>query len=228
MSFHVFFDLSVGIKEPVWIPNNSIRRVVSRIAKTEETLGIERELYADNLRWNYWPLFKKEVTKQVLCRAVESHNRMVRWFHDVLTNGSKTQKKGMEEELTLEVAESFWFALKQLHVPPEKWTSEYYQARMESVYEAMRGRVCEGVMFGSESLSIEQAKEVIVMFSSWLDTTDIRLDVIKGYDHLSPSEDYEWCGNCGSAVDYEDFNDEAGMCEACFVVQPTCESGENP
>lgn len=108
------------------------------------------------------------------------------------------------ETLTVEDARSFWHALEsRIDVPAQRWTSDYYQERMEHLYEVMRGRPSEGVTFGTKALTPKQAAEVVVLFSEFLDDHDIRLDVPLGHDGLRSSADggYVWCEKCGAITD---------------------------
>jgi hypothetical protein len=106
------------------------------------------------------------------------------------------------EKLTPEDAAEFWHGLETLEVPRTQWTREYYTARMESLYEVMRGRESDGVSFDEKPLSPRQAAQVINIFSPFLDDHDCRLDVPKDRDYLASSYDggYDWCEKCGAVT----------------------------
>ncbi|HEA67728.1 MAG TPA: hypothetical protein ENI07_13020 [Desulfobacterales bacterium] len=73
----------------------------------------------------------------------------------------------------------------------------------------MRGQESDGITFDEiPPLTPEQAGQVIVLFSEYLDTADIRLEVPRGHNRLASSDDggYLWCEKCG-AVTYEDAED---------------------
>lgn len=218
MSFKVFFDFSTGLSVPLHVPIGTYKRMMSQVANTEAVLGIEREEYYGEIRWNHWPLVKKasEISDDLYCKAVEEHNATVRWFYSKLQDASCKVASKTTEELTPEMAKDFWLGLAQLTVPTERWSKEYYRSRMEAIYECLRGRESEGMTFDSEALSPRQAACVIVMFSQWLDRGDIRLDLKKGEDKLSSSYlgEYEWCSGCG-AVDASEitWDDEADCCD---------------
>lgn len=224
MSFRVFFDFSAGISRPLIVPAGTYDRMMSHVAKTESALGIEREEYNGEIRWNHWPLVKKtsEISDDLYCQVVEEHNKTVRWFYGVLSAASSNVASATTEVLTPEMAQDFWLGLGQLTVPIERWSKEYYRARMDAVYECLRGHESEGMTFDSEPLSPSQAGDVIVLFSQWLDRGDIRLAVKKGADHLSSSYwgEYEWCSGCG-AVDASEitWDEEADcyddLCDEC-------------
>lgn len=198
------------------------------VNETERKLGIRREYYEGSCRWNHFPLVAKTVSDEDYCDAVEKHNSMVRWFYEECSVAGKEATEQRPEGISPEMAKNLFIGLQQLRVPPEKWTSEYYQARMEAIYSTLRGRSEEGMTFDSEPLSINQARDVIVLFSQFLDSHDIRLEVCKGHDGLtnSYSEGYFWCQKCG-AVDYDDLPDEfdrdESVCPECAVINGDCD-----
>lgn len=224
MSFQVFFAFSAGLSVPLHVPVGTYKRMMTHVANTEAVLGIEREEYNGEIRWNRWPLVKKasEISDELYCETVEKHNETVRWLYSKLQESSGTVASKTTEELTPEMAKDFWLGLEQLDVPTGRWSKEYYQSRMEAIYECLRGRESEGMAFDSEALSPRQAADVIVMFSQWLDRGDIRLDLKKGEDQLSSSYwgEYEWCSGCG-AVDASQitWDEEADcyddLCDEC-------------
>lgn len=120
------------------------------------------------------------------------------------------------ETMTPADAQTFWHGLRQIEVPAERWTSDYYRDRMEHIYEVLRGREHEGVTFDSKGLSPKRAAAVINVFSEFLDSHDLRLDVPNGHDYLASSSDggYDWCEKCGPA-----HPDDARVCrrKACPI-----------
>ena len=199
--YHVFFSMSTGLKEPITVPKGTLKEIKERVALTEKTLGLETEQYKDNPKhWrNTTP--KKGVSDEILCDVAEEHNRFVRWLYNSFEDCSKTPATD-GEIITPEIATTFWHGLTLIEVPAHRWTGDYYQARMEALYEAMRGREGEGVIFDSKSLTIRQAADVINLFSQYLDLDDIRLDAPKDLDQLKSSADggYEWCDKCGAVT----------------------------
>lgn len=189
----MFFEFSIGISKAMRLPKGTIATVEQRIAETETALGITRETYNGELRWNHCPLVKATVTDGVYCSTVENHNRTVRWFHSILEDAHKKWITKDFDKLTPSKAKTFWFALSQLNVPVERWNDDYYQARMDALYSAFRGEETEGMSFDAKPLDTKQADAVIGMLSGWLDHADIRLSVVRGDDHLSRSDDYMWC-----------------------------------
>jgi hypothetical protein len=110
------------------------------------------------------------------------------------------------EVLSPEDAQTFWRGLVDIPVPSHRWTRSLYVDRMEHAYEVLRGRESEGVTLNCKKpLTVKQAAAVICLFSEWLDSHDMRLDVRRGYDDLTSSYDggHDWCEQCG-AVDYDD------------------------
>lgn len=223
MSFKVFFDLSTGIAGPINVPIGTTKMMLDHVALLESALGIEREEYNGQTRWNRWPLIKKaaQIKDELLCSTVDEHNAKVRYFYGVLEEAGPATDK--TEELTPEKAQEFWLGLSQLEVPVARWSNDFYRARMEAIYECLRGRESEGMLIDCEPLSPKQADEVINLFSQWLDRGDIRLAVKKDCDYLSSSYDgeYEWCAGCGAVdADEIDFDDEANcFADYCFECQ---------
>jgi hypothetical protein len=205
MSFHVFFAFSTGLSRPITVPIGTLQKCIDHVEQVEEALGLERERYEDNpIHWNSRGRFK-EVDNGELCQVVEDHNEWVRQFYFYLDKWAKEPVIG-GEELTPDQATQFWHGLEILKVPTERWTGDYYRARMDELYEVMRGREAAGMSFGVKKLTEKQAAAVIRIFDQYLDPDDYRLDVPHGRDYLASSYDggYDWCGVCGRAMVWED------------------------
>jgi len=203
MSFRVFFSLSTGLKEPITVPKGTLKKILERVALTEKSLGLETEQYRDNPKhWrNTEP--KEGVSDKTLCDVAEDHNQFVIWLYHKFEECSQTPTPD-GEVITVEDAANFWHGLDLIDVPAHKWDRDYYQARMTALYEAMRGRESEGMIFDSDPLTPEQAGDVINLFAQYLDSDDIRLDVPLGYDLLTADNDgeYTWCEKCGGLVSW--------------------------
>lgn len=202
MSYQVFFAFSVGLAQVVTAPKGTLALIIAHVEEVEATLGLEREQYKDNpvhWKWNGWP--DEDLDDKVLCEGVEAHNRWVRWLYDRLAEWEKEPVEN-GEEITPEDAKTFWHGLQTLTVPTRRWTGDYYRARMECLYEVMRGRPDEGISFDAAKLSPKQAGAVIRLFESFLDPQDLRLEVPKGCDHLASSYhgEYDWCERCGAVL----------------------------
>lgn len=202
MSYRVFFAFSVGLKEPLSVPAGTKARCLAHVEETETTLGLKRERYRDNpIHWASRGRFDG-IDDDVLCGTVTEHNRWVRWLYGALAEWSTTPVEG-GETLTPEDAAEFWHGLELLTVPSERWNSEYYRARMECLYEVMRGRETEGVSLDEKALTPKQAGAVIRLFSEFLDPGDLRLEVPRGCDLLADSDEYRWCERCGAVDDID-------------------------
>lgn len=201
MSFKVFFDLSVGVSKPIKVPKGTIAQILERINLTETALGFETEQYGNNPKHWKGTKPKEGITDELYCDVAENHNHFVRRLYD---NLAKWAEKPVEdgEVLTPEESAKYWYGLRTIAVPISRWTRDYYVARMEAFYEAMRGRDGEENVFDEESLTPEQADGVINLFAGILDDHDVRLAVPKGYDHLASFDDggYEWCSKCGAVT----------------------------
>lgn len=210
MSFHVFFDFSSGLEKSLFVPKGTLDEIMRRVAHIENVFGFKVEKYKDNPP--HWCSTKpnKKVTDEVYCDEAERHNEWVRSLYGLLSEWSEHPVKD-GEELTPEAATKFWHGLRILDVPVSCWTDDYYKARMNALYEAMRGRECEGMEFDAKALNIKQAAAVIRLFDQYLDPGDIRLEVPKGHDSLYSSDDYAWCDKCG-AIHWDDFDSETRNC----------------
>lgn len=218
MSFHVFFSFSTGLSRPVVVPLGTLENCIRHVEEVEEELDLEREQYKDNpVHWKYRGRFK-DIDDEALCEAVEAHNNWVRHFyHDLDRWAKEPLLEG--EKLTPQDASQFWHGLELLRVPPERWTGDYYRARMDEMYEVMRGRGAAGMSFDAKKLTERQAAAVIRIFDQYLDPGDYRLDVPHGRDYLASSYDggYDWCGKCGRAMVWDD----AQHCrrKACELIE---------
>jgi len=220
MSYHVFFSLSTGLSTSIQVPKGSKSSILSYVNEVEAKLGLKREKYKDNpVHWDRWNRDLSKIEGKLLCTTVEHHNRWVRewyenfafWAEKPFTVGKGYQDEGPNrrypvgwgsETITPDDAKEFWHGFEMLEVPLGKWTREYYVARMEVLYEVMRGRPSEGITFGTKALTPRQAAEVINLFSEYLDSHDMRLDVPKDRDYLASSYDggYDWCEKCGAVT----------------------------
>lgn len=212
MSFEVRLSFSMGLTKTLRVPVGTKASLLAHVEHVETTLGLKR-VQREGRGESYWDHWDKrfrqgfpDVDAKLLCATVERHNRWVdRLWHD-LEEWAKAPPKP-SEKLTPGDAERFWHATQKLKVDPDRWTEDYYRARMDEIYEAMRGREAGGAIFDAKVLTPRQAASVINLFEQYLDTHDIRLDVPKGCDYLLPSSahegGYDWCEHCG-AIDPND------------------------
>ncbi|MBB3297832.1 MULTISPECIES: hypothetical protein [unclassified Rhizobium] len=202
MSYHVFFNFSQGLSRSVMAPKGTKASVIAHVEDIERRLKLEREQYRDNqVHWKShgWP--SSDLKDDDLCKGVEDHNRWVHWFYDRLEEWAKDPVTN-GEEITPDDAKAFWHGLKTLTVHPSRWNGDYYRARMEELYEVMRGRPTAGISFDAAKLSPKQAGAVIHLFEGFLDPQDLRLEVPRGCDHLASSYwgEYDWCERCGAVL----------------------------
>lgn len=204
MSYKVFFDFSSGLSKSIKAPKGTLKKTLDHVQRVELMLGYEITQYRENPP--HWKSMvpKDGVTDKTFCEVAENHNNYVRRLYDLIAECSKNPPKDCET-ITPKKAASFWHGLTMITVPPQRWTRDYYVARMECLYEAMRGRESEGAFFSAKALTPDQCAAVMILFSEYLDTHDVRLDVPRGHDSLAASDDggYEWCEKCG-AITYED------------------------
>jgi len=201
MSFPVFFMFSSGLAKPLCVPKGTKQAIMEHVEKVEKVLGLKRVKYEDNP--THWDSFKRDFSKinnDVLCSTVIRHNNWVRAYYDNFGEWAAHPVTENAEQITPEDAQLFWHGFETLDVPPEKWSKDYYRARMEHLYEVMRGRESEGVSFDEKPLTPKQAAAVVRLFEEYLDPGDLRLDVPKDRDYLASSYDggYEWCEKCGA------------------------------
>lgn len=207
MSYHVFFEFSQGLSRPIKAKPGTLEKILTHVRHVEKSLGYKTSQYMDNPP--HWDSTTPGdgVTDEVFCRTAEEHNTLVRWLYCQLEKWSENPPDPFEE-ITPEDAKQFWHGLRLIEVPPAQWTRDYYVARMQCLYEVMRGQESEGISFDAKALSPKQCSAVMNLFSQYLDTHDVRLDVPRGHDYLASSDDgeYIWCEKCG-AVTYDDAMD---------------------
>lgn len=214
MSFHVQFDFSTGLSKALKVPKGTTAELVRHVDTVEKSLGIKRTTFGTDkvVGWDHWdPNYRDgfpNVDDKTLCEIAERHNRWVGWVWDKFGEWSKDPVRG-GERLTPYLAKKFWPGLRRIVVAPNRWTSDYYRARMEELYEAMRGRRAANMIFDDKPLTPKQAGAVINLFDQYLDVGDLGLAVPKGRDHLLPSGGheggYDWCERCG-AIDPNDYS----------------------
>jgi hypothetical protein len=202
MAYRTFFNLSAGLSRPIQAPIGTRREIIAHVNFVERTLGFKRRKYKDN-PWHWQSTLPVEdVSDKIFCELAEEHNRFVRKLYEQLMEWSECPPED-GETITPKDAEEFWHGLVTIPVPTSRWTPEYYIARMEAVYEVLRGRECEGMTPEGKALNPRQAAFVIRLFSEFLDVWDRRLDVPLDCDHLASSYDggYEWCEKCGPVTE---------------------------
>lgn len=205
MSVETYFLFSAGLSGPLTVPVGTKAAIREHVEKTEAALGLRRSKHEDSpTHWTY-PAGFSDIDGKVLCEAVERHNAWVRTLHAKLGDWAKSPPEP-GETMTPEDAAEFWHALELLIVPPDRWTETYYRARMDALYEAMRGRDGEGVIFDAKALTAKQAGAVIGLIEQYLDPADLQLEVPDGCDYLASCYwgECEWCGECGKAKLPED------------------------
>lgn len=210
MSYEVIFSFAARIAKPMRVPAGTIAEVEAHIRTTETSLGLKREKYLDNPeRWVSHNV-SDGIDDKVACKIVSAHNSFSFWLWRQLDKWAKGKPEGKTEILTVEKSAELFPFLGQLSLSPERWTADFYQERMNELYEVMRGRATNGISFNAKkALTPEQADAVMTLFGDHLDTHDIRLSVPKGHDYLARSDDggYSWCDKCFCAIAEGDIGD---------------------
>lgn len=192
MSFHVFFDFSTGLAKPIHAPAGTLDRIIAHVEFVEKTLGLDWE--------NMKP--KESVSDEIYCKTAGRHNRFVRWLYSRFEEWSKKPVEN-GEVITPDAAKKFWHGLHMINVPTIRWTKDYYQDRMEHVFNVLIGDDDEGVTLGEKALKPKQAAAVIRLFQEYFENT-VDLEVPNGCYFLT--DDYVWCEKCGPNR-YEDVSD---------------------
>lgn len=208
MSFNIFFDFSVSLAKDITVPAGTLKMILEHVASVEKRLGFNMVKFENNPpHWDREPIH--DVSDETYCEVAERHNNFVRWLYGKFGEWYKSPPLGDNETITPEQSEGFFYGLVVITVPFERWTPEYYMARMQDLYDAFRGREEEGIYFDAAPLSIEQARSVMIIFQEvcGLDRFDLRLDVPRGHDHLVDGDDYVWCDKCGKAIMIEEVGD---------------------
>jgi len=214
MSYHIFFDFSTGLSKTINVPVGTLKSINNHVANVESKLKIKRTKYLDNPE--HWATDNfKEIDNKLLCETALEHNDFIRTLYSDFENWSKNPPK-KHEKITPKQAEYFFVGLHNITVPPDKWTADYYNNRMETIYEVMRGRETDGISFNEKPLTKKQAGAIIGLFAEFLDNDDLRLDVPEGHDYLASSSDggYDWCVMRG-AVLWEDADIDEYKCKKC-------------
>ena len=199
MMHRTYFAFTNGLTEPVHVPKGTLQKLSDNFKAVERALGctIPESILEKNINAPQ-PQFD-----EVLCGSVDRHNKAVIRFYDLLE--AKLEQSTKTEVVTPEIAATFWNQLKIIELAPKFWSEDYYRNRMEHLYEVLRNRESEGVIWDKGAkLTPTQAANVIALIASYLEPShsDLRLDVPKGHDYLASSYDggYEWCEKCGAAI----------------------------
>jgi hypothetical protein len=204
MAYRVFFDFASGLSKSIKAPKGTKERISAHFAKIESKLNMQAPGGGSKWHWSNLRDAVSRADSKDLCKAAEEHNTFVRLLYEQLGEWSQKPVKG-GETLTPRFMKAYWDGLSDISVPNEKWTEDFYRLRMKHLYEVMRGRESEGVIFDEKPLTERQAAQVINIFSTFLDSGDSRLDVPRGCDYLVSSSDggYDWCEKCGAVLPEE-------------------------
>jgi|GEM_PF-2087350 len=215
MSFKLFFDFTVSFKKDMVVPAGTHQRILAQIERVESELGYKREKYKDN-PWHWNGTLKDGVTDTTFCEVVEKHNSFAIWLFGKLNEWEAEKLNGETETITVEQSRDFMPGLRQLSVPFENWTEDYFEEKLTSFYEIIRGRDTDGASLSAKPLSEDQAREVVVLLHEYIighERFPKRYDVSYGRDYLIDSEDAAWCEQKGRCVDWHD----VGGCDDCDV-----------
>lgn len=183
--YHAFFDFRAGLKQPLSVCEGHFQSLLNDIASVEQRLGLVREDQGDNVaRWKSNSF--DDISDDVLCDTAQKHNQWVRELYNYWAS-----KPDGPETLSPEMAQQIWHALTFIRVPPRRWTADYYRHNMERLFDVMVTGERDGISFDVDTLTSEQAGQVVLLFSEFLDTHDIRLAVPDGLDFLADSYDYD-------------------------------------
>ena len=221
MSFKLFFDLAVSFERPIAVPVGTHKKILKQIESVESELGYTREKYLDN-PWHWRETLKDGVSGETFCEVVKGHNAFVRSLYDSFQKWVAEKPGGETEIITVKQSRDFFPGLKQLSVPYEKWSEDYFEEKLENLYEIIRGRDQEGVSFDAEPLSEEQAGKVILLLHEYIvghKRFSKNYDVPHGCDYLADSEDTAWCEQMGWCVHPDDIGGCDGCDEKCDLYQ---------
>lgn len=212
MSVHVYFTMSTGLKAPVTVPKGTLKSITRHVAGTIAALSP-----CDG--GPLWGRIDPKVTDEVLCEHARRHNAFVENLWD--TCFPAQPHKGATEEITPEDAQGFWFALRPIKVPMNRWTREYAVFQLQGLFDSLRGREARGVNFGAKPLTVEQASAAIYVAKHlfnidagdfdpqaprmWVkgDRRYARLewiDEVRTDPDTPDTERYEWCERCGAVA----------------------------
>ncbi len=235
MSFAVHFSFSWCLAKTLTVPAGTKAQAIEHVNEVERILGLKQappgegniKAYGPNYpaHWNSFRPDCSRIDKDLLCKTIEGHNAWVRYMYERLEEWARkpfipTDYVKESEQLRPEDAREFWHGLESITLDVNFWNRDYYRARMESLYEVMRGRDSEGMSIdGCRPLTQQQAGMVIRLFDQFLDPDDMRLEVVQspgrgfnGQDRLASSYDggYTWCDGddprhmgCHKPIDYD-------------------------
>lgn len=212
--YHVYFDFSTGLKAPINTHEGDFQSTLNYIARVEQRLGLVRDERGENTpRWvrsNF-----DGVSDDVLCDTAREHNEWVRTMYNYWAS-----KPGGPEVITPEMADKIWHALTFIRVEPRRWTASYYRDNMERLFDVMVKGERDGISFDLDPLTVKQAEQVVVLFSEFLDTHDVRLAVPDGYDFLTIDENCQWCSIKAIHIYTDDGCESVAQCrEDCLFVE---------
>lgn len=195
MSYQVLFALSSGLMKPLHVTNGKLERIFKHQDWIEGELEVELDEWKGETRWARSPA-GDHLDDETFCTIASGHNRWVLKLYNDMVVWSEHPVEG-GDVITLEDAKRFWRCLRRIDIPMARWTEDHYRREMKVMYEVLRGRPTDGIIPGGTPLTIEQATNVIILFS-FIDPGDQRLDVCEGHDELSHTDEYCWCEKCGA------------------------------
>lgn len=195
--YHILFNFSEGLKETIRVPKGTIEELKAWIEEVTEKLGLEVTQYLDNPKhWaNYEP--DKSIANDIASDYVERHNNKVMRFYFDLQNWAENPESDYEE-LTPEIAETFWYGLQTLRLPFHRWSRDYYVSEMKHLFDVMTNGHSKEVTWDTKKLTLKQAASVIHLFADYLDYHDVRLELPYKQSFLVTGDKYYWCPTHGA------------------------------
>ena len=219
-SYNTFFMFAAGLKNTIKVPIGMCATIKKHVEHITNVGGLEVTKYKDNPpHWvHYEP--NKNVNDKIASGLVHDHNTWVEWIHGQLAEWSKNPPEEYEE-MTPEFAETIWYGMSKLNLPVQRWSADYYQGKMQRLFDVMRGEDDNEINWEGKPLTPRQAAEVIHLFDAYLDNHDIRLELPQGSDdYLLTSDEYYWCPEHGAIPCDETEEDGEGntICPECKEI----------
>ena len=212
--YHCLFSFSQGINQTIKVPKGTIDMIKDWIEEVTLKLGLKITQYLDNPK--YWECYEPDesISNEIASEYVEQHNSTVRQFYHDLQRWVKNPPEDYDE-LTPEIAQTFWHGLEMLRLPYHRWSKEYYTNEMEHLFDVMTRGESREVSWNTKKLTLKQAASVIHLFETYLDYHDVRLELPYKRDFLVDDNQYHWCPNHGAI--YNDDVIEKGDKIYCLV-----------
>lgn len=194
-----------GINKNIWVIEELLEVIKNMILAKKSWYESECVEYSSNIFIKLIEAEKDSKRLDILVNAIYDWNETTKWFWWSIKKFKETDiNRWRHVEITPAQVQDWIVFLDEIEVPSQYWTPYFYEETMSNLFNAM---TCgedkySNIIITGKRFSITQAEAIIRLFSSFLDTNDVRLNVPDGHGFLT--SDCTSCEKCYKTLLSED------------------------